>query len=353
MFSNIINHILFIPFRLQLLILWGCIFLILVIQTFYILNYNIIEYSFMNQSTNTDDYEFFVVVEKQKLSSENNSIISTNLDIKEKINKYEIKSVPISLKIGQKEIYYRIVSGDNMFNIAKKYGVTMNTIFLANNLSPTKMLKIGQRLRIPLIDGIYYKVKSKETLGDISAKYEIKLQTILDYNDLVSKNKIEVNKELFLPGAKPYIDYNVETKKIKQLAKIRKPKQTIQSGKIQIIRPAKGTLTQGYHRKHKGIDIARKMNEPIRAALSGVVITSKNGWNYGYGNYIIIDHGNKIKTLYGHNNIRKVKVGDRVVQGQIISLMGNTGNVRGRTGIHLHFELRINGKKVNPLTYIR
>ncbi len=70
-----------------------------------------------------------------------------------------------------------------------------------------------------------------------------------------------------------------------------------------------------------------------------------------YGNYIIIDHGNGLQTLYGHMEYLAVSQGDHVTQGQVIGKMGRTGNVRGRTGIHLHFEVRVNGVKKNPGAY--
>ena len=75
--------------------------------------------------------------------------------------------------------------------------------------------------------------------------------------------------------------------------------------------------------------------------------------NHGYGCWIIIDHGNNIKSLYGHNDQILVSVGDYVERGQTIGLMGKTGNVRGVTGIHLHFEIIAGGQRVNPYGYVR
>ena len=75
------------------------------------------------------------------------------------------------------------------------------------------------------------------------------------------------------------------------------------------------------------------------------------GWNQGgYGNYIIIDHGQGLATLYGHNSKLLVSRGERVTRGQLIALMGSTGR---STGPHVHFEVRIGGRRVNPLTYIQ
>ena len=115
------------------------------------------------------------------------------------------------------------------------------------------------------------------------------------------------------------------------------------------IRPTSGSITQGYHSGHLAYDIADSSRPPIYAAAGGTVVHASSGtWGGGYGNNIIIDHGNGYKTLYAHCTELYVQEGDEVTQGQVIAKMGNTGNVRGRTGIHLHFELIYNGVKINP-----
>ncbi len=103
----------------------------------------------------------------------------------------------------------------------------------------------------------------------------------------------------------------------------------------------------GYYRMHNGIDIAAAGGTNILAAEEGKVIEST--YNSGYGNYIVVDHGNGYSTLYAHASKRIAKVGDYVSRGQVIALVGTTGN---STGNHLHFEVRIDGNPVNPLTYL-
>ncbi|MGI5888736.1 MAG: peptidoglycan DD-metalloendopeptidase family protein, partial [Oscillospiraceae bacterium] len=103
--------------------------------------------------------------------------------------------------------------------------------------------------------------------------------------------------------------------------------------------------TAGYH---LGIDIAIASGSPIYAADSGTVIVSQ--WtDSGYGYYIIIDHGNGLKTLYGHCSQLLVSVGENVTKGQLIALSGSTGN---STGPHLHFEVRLNDVKIDPAPFI-
>ncbi|WP_346837142.1 M23 family metallopeptidase [Microbulbifer sp. SAOS-129_SWC] len=99
---------------------------------------------------------------------------------------------------------------------------------------------------------------------------------------------------------------------------------------------------------HNGLDFAGKMGSEVRAVAAGVVTWA--GDRYGYGNLVEINHGNGYKTRYGHNSKVKVKVGDVVKKGQVISLMGSSGR---STGPHVHFEVYKNDRAVDPATYIR
>lgn len=99
---------------------------------------------------------------------------------------------------------------------------------------------------------------------------------------------------------------------------------------------------------HDGIDIANSLGTDVRAAGKGVVKFSS--YKSGYGRLIVIDHGNGYKTLYAHNSKLLVNVGDKVEKGQIIAKMGSTGR---STGSHLHFEIHLNGKPINPLTILK
>lgn len=104
-----------------------------------------------------------------------------------------------------------------------------------------------------------------------------------------------------------------------------------------------------YHGRelHSGLDMSAATGTPIRAALSGTV--TKSCRTNSYGNYTVIDHGNGITTAYAHQSERLAKVGDTVTVGQVIGLVGSTGN---STGPHLHFEVRVNGSLVNPRSYL-
>jgi murein DD-endopeptidase MepM/ murein hydrolase activator NlpD len=111
------------------------------------------------------------------------------------------------------------------------------------------------------------------------------------------------------------------------------------------------TITQGWSSRHGGLDISDSKMEPIYAAADGFVEVS--GYQKGYGNTIVINHGNGFKTRYAHASELYVAAGDQVVAGQNIAKQGRTGHVYGVTGIHLHFEIIKNGVKVNPLLYVK
>lgn len=103
----------------------------------------------------------------------------------------------------------------------------------------------------------------------------------------------------------------------------------------------------GEYKNHGGTDIAASYGSAIYAADSGRVVSSSDGWNGGWGNYVMIDHGNGMQTLYAHMSSRAVSVGQRVSRGQTIGYVGSTGM---STGPHLHFEMYINGSRIDPQT---
>ncbi|GIU95233.1 MAG: hypothetical protein KatS3mg012_1690 [Gaiellaceae bacterium] len=115
--------------------------------------------------------------------------------------------------------------------------------------------------------------------------------------------------------------------------------------------PVSGVVVSGFGmrwgRMHEGIDISASTGTPIRAAAAGTVIWS--GWRGGYGNAVIIDHGGGLSTVYAHASALIARQGQRVAQGEVIALVGSTGN---SSGPHLHFEVRINGAAVDPLLYL-
>jgi len=255
-------------------------------------------------------------------------------------------------------VFYTIKIGDNVSKISHKFGLKVATVLWANDLSAKDNLQPGDKMTIPPVDGVYYKVQKNDTLGEIAKIHGVDLTKINAYN-AIRNNIVKVDQELFIPGAQRiFVEAkpDVVASRPVYTATINRPgadtTTSISSIGLNLIRPTRGVLTQGYRSGHYAIDIANSRNTPIYAAAGGVVkIARTSGWNYGYGNYLTIDHGNGVETLYAHNENLKVAVGDTVRAGQLVALMGNSGRVFGVTGIHLHFELRIRGRKVNPYNY--
>lgn len=135
------------------------------------------------------------------------------------------------------------------------------------------------------------------------------------------------------------------------------PVTTYSGGKLGWPCPSSSRITSQYGYRilfgvrdfHTGIDIGATHGSNIVAAESGTVILANYGWNGGYGNYIIINHGNGITTRYAHASKLYVSAGQTVSKGQVIAAVGTTGN---STGPHLHFEVRTNGTHKNPLNYL-
>ena len=113
--------------------------------------------------------------------------------------------------------------------------------------------------------------------------------------------------------------------------------------------PASGPIGQAYWSGHPALDIGGWIGAPVKAADAGYVALAASGWNGGYGNHVIIDHGNGFSTLYAHLNSIYVRPGENVARGAEIGSLGNTGN---STGPHLHIEIRYQGVPRNPLGYL-
>jgi len=118
-----------------------------------------------------------------------------------------------------------------------------------------------------------------------------------------------------------------------------------------LIWPVDGIVVSGFGmrwgRMHEGIDVTASTGTPVRAAAAGTIIHA--GWLGGYGNLVVVDHGNGLATAYAHASAILVVVGQQVGQGEMVSLVGSTGN---SSGPHLHFEVRVNGVAVDPLLYL-
>ena len=226
---------------------------------------------------------------------------------------------------------YVVRSGDTLYEIAKMFDVTVNTIAWANNIQG-RLIHEGQELVILPITGVRHTVAEGETLASIAKKYEGDLEEIANYNELATNTSLAVGQLVIVP------DGVMAT-----------PPSSIFSAPLRggsgpsiagyyVWPVAGGALTQGLH-GYNGIDIGAPSGTRILAAAVGTVILAKGGggWNGGYGNYVVIRHDNGTQTLYAHMSQVLTTVGTRVQQGSAIGNVGSTGKA---TGSHLHFEVR-------------
>ena len=248
-------------------------------------------------------------------------------------------------------VEYRVVEGDTISSIAQKYGVSIDTILWENNLKSVEAIKPKQIIKILPVTGIKHTVKRGETIYSIAKYYGIDAQNIIDYPFNTFSNDetfaLTAGQELIVPdGIKPK-EIITGTKYIAQ--KVAPIPGVVGEGNF--MWPTVGVITQRYSWYHPAVDIANASNPAVVAAATGSVVIA--GWNAGgYGNYVVLDHGNGFQTLYGHmlNNSIVVKAGDKVTQGQKLGTMGSTGR---STGTHLHFEIKTGNGKVNPLTKLK
>ncbi|MFA5886213.1 MAG: M23 family metallopeptidase [Patescibacteria group bacterium] len=251
-------------------------------------------------------------------------------------------------------IYYLVQNGDTISSIASRFGLTINTILWANNLNSLGRIRAGDKLTILPYSGILYTVKSGDTLSKIAKRYGVDTNKILACNNLGTSLKI--GEKIVVPGAKKIseaIPASSRSNSYTGLSAIRDlikaPAAKTSGGKMTW--PTVGyRITQYFSWRHNGVDIANKVGTPIYAADSGVVEIARGGYNGGYGNTIVINHGGGKKTRYGHASKLFVRVGQEVEKGENIATMGSTGR---STGSHLHFEILINGVRYNPLNYTR
>lgn len=240
---------------------------------------------------------------------------------------------------------YVVKPGDTISKIATEKGIDTDTVRWANNLSSVDNIKPGQSLKILPVSGVLHKVTRGETIFSIAKKYSTGSQGIVDYpfNTFVDDEtfSLAVGQELIVPdGTVQNVVYRAQTT----------PNAGQVSATGNFAWPISGVITQRFAWYHLGADIATGFGTPVLAADSGRITVA--GWpdNGGYGNRVMIDHGNGYVTLYGHLSSISVVVGQTVRRGDRIGLEGSTGR---STGPHLHFEVRKNGVPQNPFEYLK
>jgi murein DD-endopeptidase MepM/ murein hydrolase activator NlpD len=257
----------------------------------------------------------------------------------------------VSEKMRDKILEYVVQEGDTISSIAQKFDVSEDTLRWQNNLNSKDQIKIGQSLQVLPTTGILHKVQKGDTVYSIAKKYDSDAQAIVDfdYNTFVNDETFElaIGQTIMVPeGVKPNEVLWSPQSRVKQIT----PDAGTVVASGQFVWPTQGSITQKFSWFHPGVDIANRAAPAVLAADSGKVVIA--GWpdGYGYGNRVMIDHGNGYTTLYAHLSRTYVIVGQTVSRGAQIGQMGSTGR---STGTHLHFEIRNGGGNINPLTILK
>jgi murein DD-endopeptidase MepM/ murein hydrolase activator NlpD len=261
--------------------------------------------------------------------------------------------------------YHVVKKGETLYRISKMYGISLEDLMEFNQLS-SYTIKVGEKIwlrhipaKIPTITKSketvhskkqltrektvlkpeYHIVKKGENLYRIASRYNLSIYELKRYNNL-SSNKIKVGQKLFLRPVKGSLEKYTR-------AKI----QSADLKKYNLIWPVKGTITSPFGMRngkpHKGLDISAPVGTPIRSVLNGEV--AYTGWQRGYGNVIILKHDHSLMTVYAHNDENLVVKGNNVKKGEKIATIGLTGNT---TGPHLHFEVRLDGRAMDPEKFL-
>lgn len=270
-------------------------------------------------------------------------------------------------------IDYEVQSGDTIFGIAEKFALNPETILFGNYdvlADNPHSLTPGQKLHILPGNGTVYKWNEGDGLNKVAEFFKVLPEVIVNWpgNRLNPETigdyafpSIPGGTVLFIPGGtREFISWSAPriSRTDPAVAKLLGPGfcGEVYSGLVgdQIFTwPTTNHFLSGYDyspaTNHFGLDFDGDLGSPINAVDNGVIVYS--GWNnYGYGNVIVIDHGNGWQSLYAHLEVIYVGCGDSVYRSTLIGMMGSTGN---STGPHLHFELRTDHAYVNPWDYLR
>ncbi|MCK4338365.1 MAG: LysM peptidoglycan-binding domain-containing protein [Candidatus Cloacimonetes bacterium] len=296
-----------------------------------------------------------------------NNLTSDKILVGQKIYIVE-KKTSQQYYVTQREIpecsYHLVQKGETLYRISKMYNLSLVELMEFNQLT-SYTIKAGEKIWLksmpiktvisktiikpeiidkkpkPLVKPKYHIVKKGENLYRIASQYNLSIYELKQYNNLTS-NKIFIGQKLSLESTKAYSEKYIKTKTEITQKDI---------SKYNLIWPCKGNITSPFGMRdgkpHKGIDIACPLGTPINAVLDGEV--AYTGWQRGYGNVIILKHDYDLMTVYAHNNENFVVKGDNVTKGEKIGSIGQTGNT---TGFHLHFEVRLDGRAMDPEKFL-
>lgn len=252
---------------------------------------------------------------------------------------------------------YIVRPGDTLSRIAVQFGVTVDGLVAANGITRPDRIYAGQMIVVPEAGAsarpapartaTSHLVRPGETLSQIALRYGVTVHSLAVANNLLNPSRIYAGMVLSIPSAQAGAN---SVRYASVGAGLCPNVQVTRSGTGYFIRPTHGyIISQNFSASHAGIDLAAEVGTAVFAADGGTVVYA--GWNpVGYGNLVVLDHGNGWRTYYAHLSKVEVSCGEWVARGTLIGAVGSTGN---STGPHLHFEMLRFGVAVNPTGYIR
>lgn len=300
------------------------------------------------------------------------SVPAVNVAIDEGISRSAQIHTNIPTRPRDEMSIYVVQEGDTVFGIAEKFGLEPQTILWGNYsllLDNPHALRPGQELNILPVNGVYWEWVGGIPFGSWAEFYGVTPADIIEFpgNNLdpdtvgdYNNANIPVGTWLIIPGGeREFVSWSAPlgvTRENPASARVLgagacDPVSGGAVGYGAFVYPSNNRYLSGFdyslETNHSGIDLAGNEGEAVYASDAGVIVYA--GWNdYGYGNMIMIDHGNGFQTLYAHLSALNVGCGQSVGQGEVIGAIGNTGR---SSGAHLHFEIMA-GTKVNPWSYL-
>ncbi len=277
---------------------------------------------------------------------EGNAVVASNVPL---VPEPGSDDLPPTSKAKRSTIY-EIQPGDTLSTIAATFDISENTIAWANGLSSKEVLRVGDHLTILPTTGVLHTVTSGDTVLGLAQRYEAKAKDILEYNSLGEDAKLAIGQKIIVPDG--YVAPVTTPRIVPRDTRLAErdaddgptPEPAEHSAEGVVWPTVTRHISQYFRWGHTGIDIDNRSRPAVFAALPGTV--EFTGWLGGYGNLIIINHGNGTQTYYAHLDKFHVNKGASVSKGDAIGKMGSTGR---SSGPHLHFEYRKNGRPINPL----
>jgi len=260
----------------------------------------------------------------------------------------------ISAIAGTPYTVHTVSPGDTLWDIAQRHGISLQWVLVSNPdlAARPHFIRPGEHVLVPHGEGVVHRLRPGERLEEAAALYGVEVEVVLSHPANAGGAVALVYGVVFVPSPRlPDMGPGVAPWHREAVLGEMGPNDGMPIGM-----PVPGVITSRFGElapelrrgPHTGVDIAAPMGAPVRATAAGSVLLV--GYEEeGYGLYVVIEHGGGLATLYAHLQTVSVRRGDRVRQGQVIGQLGSSGK---STGPHLHYEVRLHGRPIDPWPYL-